>query len=749
MKNIQKVVVGSNVTALEVGLFKDLTYLKEVDFSKCKVDIQIPKECFSGCSHLEKCDCPSGSTKIEDKTFYNCTSLATVKLPTSVTNIGVSAFDNCQNLKTVSNTAAVTNVSDDAFQNCNQLHSISLKNVKTIGDNAFRDCTQLESVDRFNDGDGSTLATAFETVGEYAFAHTNLKKASLTLRASADRTWWGEYCFASCDSLESVEFPASYYLGSHMFDHCTKLSSINFSNKTPNVSYVGKYVFKDCTSLTSVTFSNQQFSFLQGFFEGCTKLKEVKFDKYDSGSFCYVQKYAFNGCNQLTSIEFPASLNDVSKLEDAALSGCSSLKTIIFHGIAKESISDDGKTITDTRLINTGFLRAGHDLTVKTSNGSSLTYTYKSEIPYDPPYEYPANKDAVSEFKTPAQLCKGYRTMRAAVSAPNNVANPWYYNIKEVVAEAQNRNIPALCFYSYETCTPCQSFKTNIYESPDFQDWIKDQEFLVCRIEADKPKAYDKELAYCEDVLSRDALNYCKNGVTTPTDYNGFGNYPGKGFFKDNGPDNKNLTPPVLVFYYKNSSGKQVAYHDYSLHSLDAYINQYGVEKMTEMIKSLCLYHFDNNDPTDAQYVKGDVMPFDRKDYVLENPYRVDDTTITLSRWDKMKGKAVTVENVKAEMVKIMASFTSPSAKYPEYIGGCLFGDFDWITLTFSNDDYNTLEGAEYDAEAKNDVLKKIRIEIGDKQYYHLSLSKTDFKTGIATPCDPPLTIYKYDFVKI
>ena len=745
MKNIQKVVVGSRVTELEDGLFRGLTGLKDVDFTNCKFGIRIPVSCFSNCENLQQFTYPGANSECDDYVFFKCRSLSSISFLNSVTSIGLSACYDCNSLESLTNTGSVTAIADGAFQNCSKLDNISLASVKTIGNNAFRSCKKLASVDRFN---GRSTATAFETVGEYAFADTNLKTAKLTLRSSADRTWWGEYCFASCDNLETVEFLSSCYLGSHMFDHCTKLKNIKFDIGA--ISYVGKYVFKDCTSLQSVTFPKQQFSFLQGFFEGCTSLKEVKFNEYGEGSqFCYVQKNAFNKCNQLTSVEFPVSLNSVSKIEDAALSGCA-LTKIKFHGISKDDISDGSGKITDEKILTTGLFRLNKNCTIITKDGSQLKYTYRSgeTKPYNPPYEYSANLTAVSDFKTPFDLCNRYPTMKAAHQAGQN---PWYYNVKEVVEYAKHQNIPVLCFYSYETCTPCQAFKANIYEADDFQDWIKKQKFLVCRIEADKPKAYDTELLYCEDVLSRDALNYCKDGASQPREYNGFGDYAGKGYFRDVGANNKNLTPPVMIFYYKDSSGNQVAYHDYSLHSLNDYFNaeNIGIEGVKKMIKRLCLYHFDNNNPNNSKYVAEVDEPFDRKDYVLENPYKVGENTITLSRWEKMKGKELTVANVKSEMKKLMEMLDVPGGgkyQYPEYIGGCLFGDFDWITLSFSDEDNATLLESK-DAKTKNNILSKIDIVIGNHKY-KFKLNESDYRSQIPTPCGDD-TVNRYDFVKI
>ena len=52
MKDIERVKVGSLVTALEEGLFKDMQLLREVDFSDCPNSLEIPRQCFKGCTKL-------------------------------------------------------------------------------------------------------------------------------------------------------------------------------------------------------------------------------------------------------------------------------------------------------------------------------------------------------------------------------------------------------------------------------------------------------------------------------------------------------------------------------------------------------------------------------------------------------------------------------------------------------------------------------------------------------------------------
>ena len=157
-------------------------------------------------------------------------------------------------------------------------------------------------------------------------------------------------------------------------------------------------------------------------------------------------------------------------------------------------------------------------------------------------------------------------------------------------------------------------------------------------------------------------------------------------------------------------------------------------------MKSLCLNHFDNNTLAGARFVVDAVKPFNKDDYYVDedNPYKVRDNLISLNRWKDITDYSV--NGVIAKMKSVLAAVGSSSASYPEYIGDCLYGDFEWISLTF---DMSVL-GME-SAEQDNNELNKFYIEIGTK-YYKMKVSPTDKVTGVTTPCSFGATIYRYSF---
>ena len=124
-------------------------------------------------------------------------------------------------------------------------------------------------------------------VSAYTFSTTGEHTVKYTL---TDPTSIGEYAFAYCSSLTSIDIPSSVTsISSNAFNECSSLTSIDIPN---SVTSIGINVFNRCTGLTSVTIGN-----------GITSISD----------------YAFFICTSLTSINIP---NSVTYIGDSAFGCC-------------------------------------------------------------------------------------------------------------------------------------------------------------------------------------------------------------------------------------------------------------------------------------------------------------------------------------------------------------------------------------------------------------------------------------------
>jgi hypothetical protein len=88
--NLRGIHIGSNVTGINTGCFRNATGLSDVTFG-------------------------FGISSIPSNTFYNCDSLASITIPNSVTSIGVGAFKYCTSLSSITIPDSVTSIGDNAF----------------------------------------------------------------------------------------------------------------------------------------------------------------------------------------------------------------------------------------------------------------------------------------------------------------------------------------------------------------------------------------------------------------------------------------------------------------------------------------------------------------------------------------------------------------------------------------------------------------------------------------------------------
>lgn len=162
----------------------------------------------------------------------------------------------------------------------------------------------------------------------------------------------GEFSFAGCTSLKSVNIPSTLdKIGFGSFMGCTSLTDINISS---NISVINGQVFQNCTSLTEFTVPNSVGTISDFSFAGCTSLEKVVIPKTVKN----ISAKAFLNCDKLTIFGYTNSyaqtyaeenginfvaLDEKTLYGDVNLDGKIDINdvTLLQHYIAGESVLTD------------------------------------------------------------------------------------------------------------------------------------------------------------------------------------------------------------------------------------------------------------------------------------------------------------------------------------------------------------------------------------------------------------------------
>ncbi|MBR5640214.1 MAG: leucine-rich repeat protein [Muribaculaceae bacterium] len=148
-------------------------------------------------------------TAVGDNAFRDCSGLTSVVFGSNLETIGKRAFLNCSSLTSVNITGAVTEIDDYAFAQCDALITVQMNNNAPleVGNGAFMRCSSLKNVKWLS-------CKNLEGYGGLNSLETN--------------------AFAHCTSLVNIMLPGAIeYMGTTIFDGCTKLTSITVTVDQP------------------------------------------------------------------------------------------------------------------------------------------------------------------------------------------------------------------------------------------------------------------------------------------------------------------------------------------------------------------------------------------------------------------------------------------------------------------------------------------------------------------------------------
>lgn len=216
-KELEKIVIGNNIS-------------------------KIGNSAFEGCSNLKSVSFGAGLKEIGTKAFKGCTSLTSISIPKSVVTIGESAFEGCTKLKTVTLREGLLQIGKKAFYKCSALLKVKIpKSVLKINSYAYAKCKKLRSVTFASDSQLTTLGTG-------VFSECNaLSKIKIPSKVTSipAKTFYKDGKMKSCSGCAGVT-----KIGDNAFAHCKALTSFTLQK---NVQTVGKMSFYNCQKLGKVT----------------------------------------------------------------------------------------------------------------------------------------------------------------------------------------------------------------------------------------------------------------------------------------------------------------------------------------------------------------------------------------------------------------------------------------------------------------------------------------------------------------
>ena len=142
--------------------------------------------------------------------------------------------------------------------------------------------------------------------------------------------------FFLCSNITKIDFTyfdfdiLSYKSFGGLFNGCTSLKSVNFSNlDTSIIDYMG-HMFYDCTSLESIDLTNfktSQLKDMKFMFCNCKKLVSLNLSNFDISSVTTME-HMFEGCESLVSLDLFTTRNTIITSIEGMFYNCYKLTLI-------------------------------------------------------------------------------------------------------------------------------------------------------------------------------------------------------------------------------------------------------------------------------------------------------------------------------------------------------------------------------------------------------------------------------------
>ncbi len=261
--------------------------------------------------------------------LYDCNDLVCLKLPQSVKSLGEFSLYSCTSLKYL-NAEGLQSIGRHAMDGCAEMTDLIFGDSLTeIGLGALENCRSLRNLtlpfvggSREEDQYLGYLFGATDPSFSGGFYPAALRSVKLTEGC----TELGRYAFYECESLWTVELPASLSeIGVRAFSGCTGLRSLSM----PGVQRITDNAFVGCTALGEVTFAEGLIAIGVNAFSGCTALEKVTLPQ----TLKALPNSCFYQCRALREID----LGGVESVGTNAFLGCDAVASVTAAGNVKLS----------------------------------------------------------------------------------------------------------------------------------------------------------------------------------------------------------------------------------------------------------------------------------------------------------------------------------------------------------------------------------------------------------------------------
>ena len=337
----------------------------------------IGSSAFAGCASLEEIVLPAALATIGSRAFEDCTGLVSVAIPDSVTSIGQYAFSGCPAAIVWGDAPSLTSIGGYVFAEYAGTAIAVPHGVRSIAGYAFNNCAALTSV---------TIPDSVTAIGQYAFSGCPeisslvVDDANLIYHSAGNciiETAEKELAFGCKTSIIPSDGSVTA-IGSHAFDGCSGLTSINIPN---GITSIKTYAFRNCSDLISIALPGSIVSIGAYAFDDCVGLTQVStdglaawcgisfgnatanplyyaHDLYIDGEklielvipdgVTSIKGYIFYNCTSLTSVTIPDSVTNIGS---SAFSGCTAIQKA---EMPSHVIDDIPKSSLNTVVITSG-----------------------------------------------------------------------------------------------------------------------------------------------------------------------------------------------------------------------------------------------------------------------------------------------------------------------------------------------------------------------------------------------------------